>query len=134
MSQAMHAMGRRLKANAEAREINMSLDQWMVMIHLWKKDGIPQNQLCHDTMKSKGSITRLIDTLEKKNFVVRVTSEVDSRVKLVYLTHEGKRFSNDMIEVMLATRDEAVDGINDTDISTTKRVLRNICNNLNKQK
>jgi DNA-binding MarR family transcriptional regulator len=37
--------------------MNLTIEQWSVLYHLWKQDGISQQELCNATFRDKPSIT-----------------------------------------------------------------------------
>src|SRR5438874_11493553 len=79
------AIDRRLQKKLSATDLNITIEQWSVLYHLWKEDGLSQQQLCDATFRDKPSITRLVDNLEKLNLVKRVPSDNDRRINLIYL-------------------------------------------------
>ena len=62
---ASTAIARRLQKNFKLSGIDITIEQWSVLYHLWKDDGQSQQQLCEATFRDKPSITRLVDNLEK---------------------------------------------------------------------
>ncbi|MEI9955734.1 MAG: MarR family transcriptional regulator [Ferruginibacter sp.] len=60
-----------------------------MLYHLWKEDGLSQQQLCDATFRDKPSITRLVDNLEKVKLVKRNASKEDRRINMIVLTDEG---------------------------------------------
>ena len=77
---ASTAIARRLQKKFNRPGLNITIEQWSVLYHLWKEDGISQQELCNATFRDKPSITRLVDNLEKLNLVKRVPSENDRRI------------------------------------------------------
>ena len=69
------AIARRLQKKFNAAGLNLTIEQWSVLYHLWKEDGKSQQDLCNATFRDKPSITRLVDNLEKLQLVKRVASE-----------------------------------------------------------
>src|ERR1700751_4202156 len=86
---ASTAIARRLQKKLNAAGINLTIEQWSVLYHLWKEDGRSQQDLCNATFRDKPSITRLIDNLEKLKLVKRTPSKEDRRINLIYLTKEA---------------------------------------------
>ncbi|MEO6819679.1 MAG: helix-turn-helix domain-containing protein, partial [Ginsengibacter sp.] len=79
---ASTAIARRLQKNFKQSGIEITIEQWSVLYHLWKEDGRSQQQLCEATFRDKPSITRLVDNLEKSNLVKRVAAKNDRRINL----------------------------------------------------
>src|SRR5437762_12609007 len=88
---ASTAIARCLQKKFNARGINLTIDQWSVLYHLWKKEGLSQQELCNATFRDKPSITRLVYNLERFNLVKRVASDNDRRLNLIYLTKQGQQ-------------------------------------------
>src|SRR5881628_1323502 len=89
------AIARRLQRKFNQSGINLTIEQWSVLYHLWKQDGASQQELCNATFRDKPSITRLIDNLEKLNLVKRVASENDRRINLIYLTKQAQKLQEE---------------------------------------
>ena len=70
--------------------IDLSKEQFIVLKYLHDKDGLIQNDLAFITNRSKTALTRLIQTMEKKNLVYRKSSPTDLRVNHVFLTDHGR--------------------------------------------
>src|SRR5215207_2602243 len=85
------AIARRLQKKFNASDLNLTIEQWSVLYHLWKEDGRSQQELCNATFRDKPSITRLIDNLEKLGLVKRVADAKDRRINKVFLTRNAQR-------------------------------------------
>ncbi|HKB44966.1 MAG TPA: MarR family transcriptional regulator, partial [Chitinophagaceae bacterium] len=88
---ASTAIARRLQRKINQAGLNITIEQWSVLYHLWKNEGQSQQQLCNATFRDKPSITRLVDNLEKLNLVKRVASDTDRRINFIYLTKQGQK-------------------------------------------
>jgi hypothetical protein len=56
---ASTAIARRLQKNFKLNGLDITIEQWSVLYHLWKEDGLNQQELCNATFRDKPSITRL---------------------------------------------------------------------------
>ena len=83
-----------------------------------------------DCLKDKTSVTKIIDTLEKKNLVVRVPDQLDHRIKRVVLSNKGKKLFSEVIPVMELTRDQLRKGITEKEVELLRSVLSKIYKNL----
>jgi len=122
---------KRFVQNSHTHGLEISLDQWLVLGPVWKNDGISQKDIAEYCGKDKTSVTKIIDTLEKKNLVVRVTDQLDHRVKRVVLSQKGRELFVSALPVMAQTRDELRSGISDKEIEALKSILNKIYKNLN---
>jgi len=121
-----NALGRAFQEN----NIDLTTDQWSALVSLWNKDGQCQFELAKCQGKDRASITRLIDNMEKHNWVLRVPSEKDRRIKLVYLTPKAKFAKEKLLKLADDTFSYAIRDININDLETTKTVLKRIKDNL----
>jgi len=124
------AIARRLQKKFNHADLNLTIEQWSVLYHLWKEDGISQQDLCRATFRDKPSITRLIDNLEKAMLVKRVPSEKDRRKNLVFLTDKAKALQEISYLLASETVDEAVEGVSEAEIEICKAVLKKVYENL----
>jgi DNA-binding MarR family transcriptional regulator len=127
---ASTAIARRLQKNFKDASIEITIEQWSVLYHLWKEEGQSQQQLCEATFRDKPSITRLVDNLEKSKLVKRVASKNDRRSNQIYLTKEGKTLEQKTMEVANRTLNEALDGVTNGQIEIAKEVLQMVYDNL----
>ncbi len=130
MGQVGKAMAKSINERFKSRGIPINLDQWIVLLHLWQEDGQNQAQLGEEAGHNKTTVTRAIDSLEKRNLVLRITDKQDRRNKLIYLTNQGKNMQDQLIPIALDIHQQAVQGISDTDLETCKNVLRKMYQNL----
>ncbi len=80
---ASTAVARRLQKNFRQAGLEITIEQWSILYHLWKQDCLSQQELCNRTFRDKPSITRLIDNLEKHKLVKSMPSKTDLRNTLV---------------------------------------------------
>jgi DNA-binding MarR family transcriptional regulator len=127
------AIARRLQKKFNNASINLTIEQWSVLYHLWKEDGKSQQELCNATFRDKPSITRLIDNLEKLNLVKRVSDDKDRRINKVYLTRQAIKLQEDTMQLAEETLNEALKGVPADQIDLCKEVLQTVYDNLNHQ-
>ena len=127
---ASTAIARRLQKNFKSANIDVTIEQWSVLYHLWKLDGLSQQQLCEATFRDKPSITRLVDNLEKLGLVKRVSSKEDRRINKIYLTKEATALQEQTMEVANQTLNEALAGVSNGQVEIAKEVLQMVYDNL----
>jgi DNA-binding MarR family transcriptional regulator len=127
---ASTAIARRLQKKFNASGLNLTIEQWSVLYHLWKEDGKSQQELCNATFRDKPSITRLVDNLEKLGLVKRIASESDRRINKVYLTKHALKLQEESMILAEETLNEALEGVSDEDINRCKEVLQQVYDNL----
>lgn len=127
---ASTALARRLQKNFKQNGVDITIEQWSVLYHLWKQDGLSQQELCNATFRDKPSITRLVDNLEKLKLVRRVSSKEDRRMNLIYLTETAKRMQDPTMDLANQTLNEALVDVSPEDIELCKAVLQQVYDNL----
>ena len=120
------AINRKLYQNFRTHNIDLTPEQWTVLLYLWEKDGVTQQELCNATFKDKPSMTRLIDIMERLNLVVRIASKTDRRNNLIYLTINGRELEEKARYVANKTLKEALRGLTIEELSISQEVLRKV--------
>jgi len=120
------AINRKLYRNFRQNGLEISPEQWTVLIFLWEKDGVTQQELCNATFKDKPSMTRLIDNMERQHLVVRISDKNDRRTNLIHLTKTGKELEQNAHTIANKTLKEALLGINVDELRISQDVLRKI--------
>ncbi len=127
---ASTAIARRLQKKFNSAGLNITIEQWSVLYHLWKQDGRSQQELCDATFRDKPSITRLVDNLEKLNLVKRVPSENDRRINMIYLTKNAQKLEEETMQIADETLNEALRTVPPDRIDICKEVLQIVYDNL----
>jgi len=115
------------------KQMNISMDQYVVLVHLWKKDGLKQQELANFSGKDKTTLTRGLHSLEKHNWVVRVQDQLDKRIKRIFLTSKGKELEEVMLSNMEEVMTEIVKGIDPEKLNICKEVLQKMHTNMENQ-
>ena len=127
---AHNSMTERFVQNVFNSGLDISMDQWMVLGPIWQLESPSQKDLGEICLRDKPTITRIIDSLEEKSLVVRVSDQIDHRIKRVILTKSGKQLFYDVLPIMEKTREEARGNIPEEEIQIFKNVLSKIIQNL----
>lgn len=124
------AINRAALRGFSASGIDITTEQWSVLAFLWKQDKVTQQTLCDLTSKDKPSMTRLIDNLEKRNLVTRVSDPKDRRINLIHLTSQGEQLQQKATQVIQDVANKALNNIEASDLNFGKTLLKKILNNL----
>ena len=127
---ASTAIARRLQKKFNAAGLSLTIEQWSVLYHLWKKDGASQQDLCKASFRDKPSITRLVDNLEKAGLVRRVAANNDRRINLIFLTKEGQQLQEQTMKIADQTLNEALQKVPPEKVEVCKQVLQIVYDNL----
>lgn len=110
--------------------VDITTEQWSILACLWQKDKVTQQTLCTLTLKDKPSMTRLIDNLEKRNLVIRVSDHTDRRINLIHLTDAGMELQVKATEIVQKIASKTLNMITDEELNVCRSVLKKIMTNL----
>jgi DNA-binding MarR family transcriptional regulator len=110
----------------KSRNFNITPEQWAVMSYLHKEDGLYQKQIADFLFKDKPTVTRILDLLEKKNLIIRISDEKDRRKFKIYLTQDGKDTVVQLIPIAKEVQFKIRENIQQDEIETLKNILNKI--------
>lgn len=113
-------------------ELNVSLTktQWVLLKKLHEKDGVPQQELAYLTGRDKTSLTRLINTMEKKGLVARIPSKTDKRINHIFLTKKGIQLYDETLPIIENFVESLQENISEEEIQSTIKVIQKVQENL----
>ncbi len=106
--------------------LDLSKEQWSVLKRLYVDDGQPQNDLAFITHRDKTSMTRLVNTMESKDLVVRKNDENDRRVNRIFLTVYGKQVIEKVQPIMYDLIPAVQESLDDQEIEVLIKALKKI--------
>lgn len=109
-----------------AHELNLTRVQFIALKIISNQEVTSQNNLAFLTSRDKTSLARLLNTLEKKNYITRSTSSDDKRVKLLSITEAGRTELKKVAPIILGVEQHVTKGIQRSDIETTVHVLNQV--------
>jgi DNA-binding MarR family transcriptional regulator len=120
------------EVNSRVKELGLpiTIEQIGIIFRLFFNPGTTQKDIAGFFCKDKTTIARIVGTMERNDLVVRVPSEIDKRINLLYLTNKGKELQSILIKVVLETSEKAAKGISKEELEITKKVLNQIKINL----
>lgn len=80
-------------------ELDLTYPQYLVMMALWEKDGIPVNSLSEILKLDTGTLSPLLKRLEATGYIHRKRSKEDERTVIIKLTRIGAELQKKAIEV-----------------------------------
>ncbi|WP_442600157.1 MarR family winged helix-turn-helix transcriptional regulator [Neobacillus sp. D3-1R] len=109
---------------------NLAPEQNLIMMLLWEKDGLTQNQLVESLNKDKTNIARMASNLENKGFIKRVNCDEDRRAVRLYLTKAGKELGEKVIPIAEEFNDIICHGISKEELVVMEKVLSKMNSNV----
>lgn len=123
-------MGLFFRDALSAQGIEMTREQFILLIKLHQQDGIMQKDLAFITDRNKGSLARLINTMEKKNLVARIPSDDDKRVNCIHLTRNGRELYQKLHPIASNCIQLLQQGLSESEIETLINLLKKIQQNI----
>lgn len=130
LNSTLRQMNNKLSRDIDMEVNDITVEQLSLLIALWKKEGISQQDLGEYVDKDRPSVTRLLDNMERGNLVVRITSEQDRRVRLIYLTKKGKDLQVKLLKVAEAAVKKSLQNIESEKLSSFVAVAEMIKENI----
>lgn len=112
------------------KNINLTKIQWVLLKKLEEKNGVPQQELAFLTGRDKTSLTRLINTMEKKSLVARIPSKSDRRINHIHLTKKGEELLKETMPIMDSFVTSLQENISEKEITDTINVIKKVQENL----
>ena len=126
-------MGIYFKEKLKQHHINLSREQWVLLKKLNDGDGQTQKDLAFITERNKASLTRLINTMEKKNYLARIPDAKDKRINHIHLTNHGKKTLQASYPAIREAIRELQKGIRDEETKNLIRTLKKIQTNIKRE-
>ena len=122
-------INRKLHKDFIARGLELSPEQWTVLMYLSEEDGVSQQALCNATYKDKPSMTRLIDSMEATKWLYREQNQRDRRSNIIRLTPIGREVIIKSQKIALLTLKDSLHGLGLDELRVCQEVLRRIFEN-----
>ena len=110
--------------------VDMTPEQWAVLIRLWERDGRSQSELSEVTFRDPPTMSRIVDGMEARGFLERRADPNDGRVRLIHLTRKGQQLKTKLVPLAEQIVKKMVAGVDETDLLTTRAALQRMFSNL----
>lgn len=126
--------GKKLKQTLQSvfnhLKVDLTADQWVILHQLHQHGALSQSQLGDKTYKDAPTVTRIIDLLEKKSYIVRKQDKEDRRKFMIELTPQGKKDIDRLIPYVIEFRKLGWNGLTDKELKQLQSILEKINSNL----
>ena len=95
-----------------------------------KNEEVTPSQISKKFFISTARVARLLNQLEKKEFIYRSKSKTDTRITIINLTKTGEKKATEIIEKTVKLRDILLSNITDEEKELMLNVLNKMLNNL----
>jgi DNA-binding MarR family transcriptional regulator len=110
-------------SNFKANEIMVSRAQGHLLGLLLVQDGLTQKELSSQLQIRPASLGELVDKLQQSGFVERRINEKDKRISNVYLTEEGRRSANEVMQARMELIDSIFSGLSEEEMNQLSTLM-----------
>lgn len=110
---------------------DITIDQWLVMKTIQEDPSISQKDIATKTFKDIASITRIIELLVKKGYLIRNFNLQDRRRFELSLTDVGRDIILKLQSYILVNRNQALKNISDEELLNLQSILSKLTSNCN---
>ena len=105
-----------IAAKLRQMDVPLTPEQFILIDLLWNQGSMSQQQLADQMQKDKNSVTKLVDALERKGFVVREQKRQDRRSNTLVLTEKAEGLKPGAKQKGISILDEMLIGISEEEL------------------
>ena len=119
-----------IAAKLRKNDVPLTPEQFMLIDLLWNQGEMTQQQLADQLQKDKNSVTKLVDAIEKKGFVVRKQNPHDRRANTLVLTEKANELKPGAKQKGISILDQILEGISEEELRSFLSTLRKLNTNM----
>lgn len=110
--------------------LEITPEQFLVLMALNDNDGIYQRQLANMTFKDRPNINRIVTILEKNEYITSKNSSNGRQIKQLFITEKGKEICNEILPIIFDVWNTTTKDISEDEIEQFINTLQKIEQNL----
>ena len=110
--------------------IDITPEQFLILMALNDNDGIYQRQLANMTFKDRPNINRIVSILERGKYIVSQCSSNGRQIKQLFITDKGKSICNKILPIIFDVWNTTTKGLEENEIEQFINTLQKIEQNL----
>ena len=110
--------------------LGLHVGQEMVLLELWKEDGLKGGELAERLGVEPPTITRMLRRMERCGFVERRPDPADARSFRVHLTDKGRALEGPVTRIWGEVEEKTLQGISPEETLVLRRLLARVRKNL----
>lgn len=116
------------------RQLDITIDQWLILKAIIEHPEYSQHEIAELVFKDTASLTRMVELMVKKEYILRTISENDRRRFSLVITEKGQRIIQEIDEIVPVNRSIALNGINQKELEIVQKVMNTITKNTFREK
>lgn len=117
--------------NKQLKKFHLTTEQWLVLMNLSKQNKISQKLLAEISDKDQSTLTRILDIMERKNFIERHSSKEDRRSFVIHITQDGINICKKVTPFLEEIFGDILCDISYEELKIYRKVLLQINKNIN---
>lgn len=120
---------KKLAETLAENELDVSPEQLQVLTVLWELESCTQQEIANRVGRERATITRIIDTMEKKKLVKRKASKSDKRSNQITLTKQSEAMQEKALAIKSETNSSIFADIDGYELNMAQMLLDRILEN-----
>lgn len=116
--------------NLNLKSYQITTEQWSVLKRLYEKNQVNQKDLSERADKDQATLTKILDLLEKKQYISRTPNPEDRRSYLIDLTPQGARLVEQLTPFVETLFEKVTAGLSSEQLNMYLEVLLKLHSNL----
>ena len=112
--------------------IDLTAEQWGVLIHIWNKGSIAQDELAQILCVDKSSLSRVLDVMERRGLVSRLRDPNDARRRILATTAQADALRSICLTTAAKALGSMLAGVSGKELDTCLKVLSQVKYNIRK--
>lgn len=113
-------------SDSHVREMGLTSPQFDVIATLGNTEGMSMKDLAEETLVTKGTLTGIVDRLEKKGFVCREVPPENRRSFTIVLTPEGKELFQNTFPKQIAYLQPRFEKLTSAELKQLQTLLKKL--------
>lgn len=130
----LHLTGCKLKQHIATmlrqQDVPLTPEQFMLIDLLWNQGEMSQQEIADQLHKDKNSVTKLVDAIERKGFVVRQQNKNDRRSNTLVLTEKAMLLKPVAKQKGISILDKMLEGISEEELRAFLETLHKLNQNM----
>jgi DNA-binding MarR family transcriptional regulator len=119
-----------IAAMLKKQDVPLTPEQFLLIDLLWNQGEMSQQQLADRMQKDKNSVTKLVDAIERKGFVIRKQNSSDRRSNTIVLTEKAELLKNEAKQKGISILDNMLEGITEEELRSFLGILHKLNSNM----
>lgn len=98
-------------------------EQFTILASLIENDGMYQRQIANITLKDRPNITRLLNILEKSEFIERKPDINKRKIYKIFITEKGRQVYEKVLPTVLSIWKESITGLSEEELQICIKAL-----------